>query len=86
MVEAKPVKIDYLLGREWELPQINKPVRKYPISSSLYENQDGSASITFFSPNGITFHSYSPQGHENVVHGLLSSSNLICQNPLLQSS
>ena len=39
--------IDYLLGREWELPQINKPVIKYPTFSSLYENQDGSASIAF---------------------------------------
>ena len=47
MIEAKHVKIDYLLGREWELPLINKPVIKYPTSSSLYENQDGSASITF---------------------------------------
>ena len=47
MIEAKPVNTDYLLGREWELPQINKPVIKYPTSSSLYENQDGSASITF---------------------------------------
>ena len=47
MIEAKPVNIDYLLGQEWELPQINKPIIKYPISSSLYENQDGSASITF---------------------------------------
>ena len=47
MIEAKPLNIDYLLGREWELPQINKPVIKYPTSSSLYENQDGSASITF---------------------------------------
>ena len=47
MIETKPVNIDYLLGREWELPQINKPVIKYPTSSSLYENKDGSASITF---------------------------------------
>ena len=47
MIEAKPINIDYLLGWEWELPQINKPVIKYPISNSLYENQDGSASITF---------------------------------------
>ena len=47
MIEAKPVNIDYLLGREWELPQINKPVIKYPTSSNLYENQDGSASIIF---------------------------------------
>ena len=39
--------IDYLLGREWELTQINKLVIKYPTSSSLYENQDGSVSITF---------------------------------------
>ena len=45
MMEAKPVNINYLLGREWKLPQINKPVIKYPTSSSLYENQDGSASI-----------------------------------------
>ena len=30
MIEAKPVNIDYLLGREWELPQINKPIIKYP--------------------------------------------------------
>ena len=44
MIEAKPVNIDYLLGREGELPQINKSVIKYPTSSSLYENQDGSAS------------------------------------------
>ena len=36
-----------MLGREWELPQINKLVIKYPTSSSLYENQDGSSSITF---------------------------------------
>ena len=34
-----------MLGQEWELPQINKPV--IPTSSSLYENQDGSAIITF---------------------------------------
>ena len=47
MIEAKPLNMDYLLGREWELPQINKSVIKYPTSSSLYENQDGSASITF---------------------------------------
>ena len=39
--------IDYLLGQQQELPQINKPVIKYPTSSSLYQNQDGSASITF---------------------------------------
>ena len=36
-----------MLGREWELTQINKLVIKYPTSSSLYENQDGSVSITF---------------------------------------
>ena len=47
MIEVKPVNIDYLLGREWKLPQINKPIIKYPTSSSLYENQDGSVSITF---------------------------------------
>ena len=37
MIEAKPVNIDYLLGRKWELPQINKPIIKYPTSSSLYD-------------------------------------------------
>ena len=47
MIEVEPVKTNYLLGRDWELPQINKPVIKYLTSSSLYENQDGSASITF---------------------------------------
>ena len=47
MMETELVNIDYLLRREWELPQINKPVIKYPTFSSLYENQDGSASITF---------------------------------------
>ena len=36
-----------MLGQEWELHQINKPVIQYPTSSSLYENQDESASITF---------------------------------------
>ena len=46
MIEAKPVNINYLLRREWELPQINKPVIKYPTSSSWYENQDESVSIT----------------------------------------
>ena len=47
MIEAKLVEIDYLLRQEWESPQINKPIIKYPTSSSLYENKDGSASITF---------------------------------------
>ena len=47
MIEAKPLEINYLLGREWELPQINKPETKYPTSSSIYQNKDGSASITF---------------------------------------
>ena len=47
IVKTKPVKVNYLYGREWELPQINKPVIKYLTSSSLYENQDGSISITF---------------------------------------
>ena len=47
MVEAKLVKIEYLFRQEWELPQINRPIIKYPTSSSLYENQDRSASITF---------------------------------------
>ena len=47
MIEAKLVNINYLLRRECELPQINKPVIKYPTYSSLYENQDGNASITF---------------------------------------
>ena len=47
MIEAKPLEINYLLGREWELPQINKPETKYPTSSSIYQNKDRSASITF---------------------------------------
>ena len=47
MIEAKLVNIDYLLRRECELPQINKPVIKYSTSSSLYDNQDENASITF---------------------------------------
>ena len=38
MIGTKLVNIDYLLGREWELPQINNPVIKYITSSSLYEN------------------------------------------------
>ena len=47
MIKAKPLEINYLLGREWELPQINKSKTKYPTSSSIYQNKDGSASITF---------------------------------------
>ena len=47
MIEAKPLELNYLLGREWELPQINKPDTKYPTFSSIYENKDRSASITF---------------------------------------
>ena len=47
MIEAKPLEINFLLRREWELPQINKPETKYPTSSSIYENKNGSASITF---------------------------------------
>ena len=47
MIEAKLVNINYLLRRECELPQINKPIIKYSTSSSLYDNQDENASITF---------------------------------------
>ena len=47
MIEAKLLEINYLLGREWELPQINKPETKYPTSSSIYQNKDESANITF---------------------------------------
>ena len=47
MIEAKPVEINYLLGREWELPHKNKPETKFPTSSSIYENKDGSASKSF---------------------------------------
>ena len=47
MIEAKPVEINYLLGREWELPQINKLETKYLTSSCIYENNDGNTSITF---------------------------------------
>ena len=46
MIESKPLEINYLLGREWELPEINKSKTKYPTSSSIYQNKDGSASIT----------------------------------------
>ena len=35
MIKAKPIKVDYLLGREWELPKINKLITKYPTFSSL---------------------------------------------------
>ena len=40
MIEAKPIEINYLLGQEWEPPQINKPKTKYPTFSSIYENKD----------------------------------------------
>ena len=43
----KLLEINYLLGREWELLQINKSKTKYPTFSSIYQNKDGSASITF---------------------------------------
>ena len=66
MIEAKPVNIDYLLGREWELPQINKPIIKYPTSSSLYENQDGSASITFGNYKTVNVEVESDSEIENV--------------------
>ena len=56
------------------------------IYQKYYPSFIGISEEHFFSLNGITFHSYNPQRHENVVHGLLSSSNLICQNPLLQSN
>ena len=39
MIEVKPLEINYLLGTEWELPQINKPETKYPTSSSIYQNK-----------------------------------------------
>ena len=47
MIEAKPVEINYLLGREWEPPHVNKPETKFPTSSSIYETKDGSSSISF---------------------------------------
>ena len=47
MIEAKPLEINYLLGREWELPQINKLETKYPTFISIYQNKDGNATITF---------------------------------------
>ena len=39
MIEAKPMKVDYLLGWEWKLHQINEPVIRYLTSSNLYENK-----------------------------------------------
>ena len=47
MIEAKPLEINYLLGRECELPQVNKPETKYPTSSSIYQNKDGSVTPRF---------------------------------------
>ena len=35
MIKAKPIKVYYLLGREWELPKINKLIIKYSTFSSL---------------------------------------------------
>ena len=70
MIEATPVNMDYLLGREWELPQINKPVIKYSTSSSLYENQDGNASITFgnYKTVNVEVESNSEIETVNVIH------------------
>ena len=39
MIEAKPLNMDYLLGREWELPQINKPVIEYPTFCSYMKTK-----------------------------------------------
>ena len=39
MIEAKPMKVDYLLGWEWKLHQINEPVIRYLTFSNLYENK-----------------------------------------------
>ena len=69
MIEAKPVNTDYLLGQERELSQINKPIIKYPTSSSLYENQDGNASITFgnYKIVNVEVESYSEIETVNVI-------------------
>ena len=37
MIEAKPVEINYLLGREWELPHINKPHQLEEITKMVSE-------------------------------------------------
>ena len=72
MIEAKPLEINYLLGREWELPQINKPETKYPTSSSIYHNKDESASITFGNYRTINIEpesdSETESEHVNVVN------------------
>ena len=72
MIEAEPLKINHLLGQEWELPQINKPKTKYPTSSSIYENKDGNASITFGNYKTINieseFDSETEYVHVNVVN------------------
>ena len=69
MIEAKPVNTDYLLGQERELSQINKPIIKYTTSSSLYENQDGNASITFgnYKIVNVEVESYSEIETVNVI-------------------
>ena len=66
MIEAKPLEINYLLGRECELPQINKSATKYPTSSSIYENKDGSASITFGNYKTINIESESDSETESI--------------------
>ena len=72
MIEAKPLEINYLLGREWELPQINKPETKYPTSSSIYQNKDRSSSITFGNYKTINIEpesdSETESEHVNVVN------------------
>ena len=66
MIEAKPLEINYLLGREWELPQINKLETKYLTSSSIYENKDGSASITLGNYKSINIEPESDNETESI--------------------
>ena len=66
MIEAKPLEINYLLGQECELPQINKPKTKYPTSSSIYQNKDGSACITFGNYNTINIEPESDSETESI--------------------
>ena len=72
MIEAKPLEINYLLGREWELPQINKLETRYPTSSSIYQNKEGSASLTFGNYKTINIEpksdSETESEHVNVVN------------------
>ena len=78
MIEAKPVEINYLLGREWELPHINKPKTKFPTSSSIYKNKDGSASISFGNYKIINVEPESDSETESVLVNVVNIEKKIC--------